>query len=87
MYRRVLYTADRVRAMFAGLKAELQAEHYRHLDELAKLRWELDQTKREFEMLRTAVLQRTQAEADLELLKRDRERTTRISEGGRYWLH
>jgi hypothetical protein len=81
--RKLLYSEDAVRRIFAGLKAQLQAEHYRHLDELAELRCELDETKRAFEMLRTAVLQRTQAEADLELLKRDRDRL----EGKTVWLH
>jgi hypothetical protein len=82
--RKLLYSEDRVRAMFAGLKAQLQAEHYRHLDELAKLRWELDQTKREFEALRSAVLERTKAEANLELLKRDRDR---LEGKTTTWLH
>jgi hypothetical protein len=84
MYRRkLLYTEDRVRQIFAGMKAQLQAQHDWHLRELAGVRRELDQTKREFEMLRTAVLQRTKAEANLELLKRDRDRL----EGKAVWLH
>ena len=35
----------------------------------------------------TSDIEREKAEANLELLKRDRERRERIVEGERYWLH
>jgi len=38
-------------------------------------------------MLCAAVLAREKAESNLELLRRDREKQTRIAEGERYWLH
>jgi hypothetical protein len=85
--RKLLYTAERVHSMFARMRGELSALSFRHACEIADLRKELDRVRAEYEALRDAVLERTRAEAGLELLKRDRERHTRIIEGERYWLH
>jgi hypothetical protein len=85
--RRLLYTEERVRAMFAQMKGELSAQHFRHLCAQADLRKQLDEVRGQFEALRNAVLERERAEANVELLKRDREKQTRIAEGERYWLH
>jgi hypothetical protein len=81
--RRLLYTEDRVRALFARCLADLEAQHSRHLTDMSNLRHELDQVRAEYELLRSAVLKRERAEADLELLRRDRER----AEGRAVWLH
>jgi hypothetical protein len=81
--RRLLYSEQRVRMMFARMKADLADQHARHLSEHAALRRELDALRGEYEALRCAVLERMKAEADLALLQRDRERL----EGRATWLH
>jgi hypothetical protein len=85
--RRVLYTGERVRAMFARMRGDLHAQHSRHLCELTELRKELAGLRAAYEALRGAVLEREKAEANLELLRRDRERRTSIAEGRAVWLH
>jgi hypothetical protein len=84
---RVLYTEDRVRALFARMRGALHQQHFEHLCEMADLRKELDQVRAEYEALRNAVFAREKAEGDLELLRRDRERRTSIAEGRAVWLH
>jgi hypothetical protein len=83
MRNRLLYTADRVHAMFARMRSELEEQHSRHLYEYASLRRELDALRAAYEALRGAVLDREKAEAGLALLQRDRERL----EGRATWLH
>jgi hypothetical protein len=89
-YRRRLvrpWYAARFRKVLAECRADLDEQHFQHLCELAELRKELDTVRAQYEALRGAVLEREQAEANLELLKRDRERRERIVEGERFWLH
>jgi hypothetical protein len=81
--RKLLYSADRVRVMFARMKADLVDQHERHLSEYAVLRRELDQVRAEYEQLRDAVLERQRAEAEVEMLKRTRA----VIEGEARWLH
>jgi hypothetical protein len=85
--RRLLYTEEKVRAIFAKMRAELYARHLEQLSELADMRRELEEVRTAYNKLRDAVLARTKAEADLELLRRDRQRHTREVEGERFWLH
>jgi hypothetical protein len=87
MIRRPVYHPAAVRRLVDSMRADLHAQHLKHLCELADLRAELDAVRGQFEALRNAVLERTKAEAEVELLKRDRERCTRIADGERYWLH
>jgi hypothetical protein len=84
---RPLYHPDRVRAMFAQMRSELHAMHFKHLCELADLRRELDETRTALDELRAATLARQRAEADLELLRRDQARRMSIAEGRAVWLH
>jgi hypothetical protein len=86
-HSRLLYTADKVRAVFARMRGDLHEQHERHLFEMAELRKELDQLHAAYAALRAAVFERERAEADLELLRRDRDRRTCIAEGQQYWLH
>jgi hypothetical protein len=81
--RRVLYTEERVRALFARMRTEMNGRHLEHLQELAALNRELAELRAAYEALRGAVLEREKAEAVLALLKRDRERL----EGKATWLH
>jgi hypothetical protein len=85
--RKLLYTEDRVRVIFAKMRAELYARHLEQLSELADMRRELDQVRAEYEALRNAVLARTKAEADLEMLRKDRDRRIAVAEGKTVWLH
>jgi hypothetical protein len=83
MRRRLLFTEERVRAIFARLRDEMHEQHFRHLCEMADLRKELDQARDEFEQLRDAVLKRQAAEAEVAMLKRTRA----IVEGEMVSLH
>jgi hypothetical protein len=90
MSRRVLYHPAYIRGFARALaeaKADLREMHLKHLGEMADLRRELDAARANFTELRNAALAREKAEADLELMKRDRERQTCIAEGATYWLH
>jgi len=71
--RRVLYDEARVRQLFAGMRAELQDMHARHVAELDVLRRELDSVHVAFDELRAACLARSKQELDLEELRRLRE--------------
>jgi hypothetical protein len=89
-YRRRLvrpWYAARYRKVLAECRADLNEQHFQHLCELAELRKELNQVRADYEALCNAVQERTRAEADLALLKRDKERRERIIEGERFWLH
>jgi hypothetical protein len=72
--RRLLFTEERVRAMFARMRSELLEQHLTHIDELNELRRELDAVRESYRELRDAVIAREKAEGDLALLQRDRER-------------
>jgi hypothetical protein len=85
--RRLLYSQDRVRQLIRGIRADAWASHYDTVVELRRLQVEMAALRAEYDALRNAVLEREKAEANLELLKRDRERRERIVEGERYWLH
>ena len=67
--RRVLYTPERVHALFAKMKSDLAAMHFKHLCELSDLRRELDQTRAEFEELKSIVRRRVAAEQELSHLR------------------
>jgi hypothetical protein len=72
---RVLYHPDRVRAMFAQMRGDLHAMHFKHLCELSDLRRELDAMRTELEQLRelrATVRARHRAEAELAELHRRR---------------
>ena len=70
--RKLLYTADRVHALFARMRADLHDMHFKHLCELADLRKELDETRTALDELRTAVRARQAAESELAELYRER---------------
>ena len=74
--RKLLYSAARVHAMFARMKADLVDQHERHLSEYAALRRELDVLRAELDQLRelrAATLARSQAHAELFGLYRERD--------------
>ena len=74
--RRLVYTEERVRAMFAKMRGDLHERHFRHMCELSDLRRELDQMRAELTTLRelrAATLARHQAYAELASLYRERE--------------
>src|SRR5262249_2794967 len=78
MARKVLYSADRVRAMFAKMRGDLHTQHFAHLCEMSDLRKELDAMRAELEQLRefrATVCARQQAEAELAELHRQRSLT------------
>ena len=70
--RKLLYSADRVHALFARMRADLHDMHFKHLCELADLRRELNATRAALDELRAATLARQQAEAALAELYRER---------------
>jgi len=71
--RRVLVHPDRVRALFARMRADLHKLAARHASEVAALRAELDQVRSEFDELRAVALARQRAEVELGELRRLRE--------------
>jgi len=71
--RRVLYTPERVHTLFAKMKSDLAAMHFKHLCELSDLRRELDTVRAEFEELKDVVRRRVAAEAELASLRRERQ--------------
>ena len=66
--RPLFVPVDRVRRLVADMRRDLEAQHARHLAELAALRKELDE-------LRAAVLARAYAERELAELHRRRALT------------
>jgi hypothetical protein len=71
--RRLVYTEERVRALFSGMRADLHTMNFRHQCELADLRRELNEVRTAYFELRAAVLARQKAEAELAGLYRERE--------------
>jgi hypothetical protein len=71
--RKLLYSADRVHALFARMRADLHDMHFKHLCELADLRKELDETRTALDELRAAVRARERAESELTSLYRERD--------------
>jgi hypothetical protein len=84
---RMLYHPEAVRRLVNSMRADMHAYHFEQLTELKRLRTELTEARAAFDQLRAASLARQKAEADLELLKRDRERYTRLADGACFWLH
>jgi hypothetical protein len=73
--RRLLYTADRVRSMFANMRGDFQRQHFAMMREVSDLRKELETMRGELEHLRelrTVVIARQDAERELEALRRQR---------------
>ena len=85
--RRVFYSRERVRNLIRAIRADAWENHCDTMAELRRLQVEMAALRAEYDALCNAVRERERAEADLELLKRDRERRERIVEGERYWLH
>jgi len=71
--RKLLYTPDRVHAMFSQMRDDLHELAVRHASEVAALRAELDHVWDLYARLRAVSLARTQAEAELADLRRERE--------------
>jgi len=71
--RKLLYTPDRVQAMFAKMRSDLHAMHWKHVAELAELKRELDETRAAFDELLGVVRSRQRTEAELRDLYRQRE--------------
>ena len=71
-HRRVLYTEERVRALFARMRDELNEMAVRHASEVAVLRTELDEIRAQFDELRAVSLARQRAHAELVGLHRER---------------
>jgi hypothetical protein len=86
MIRRVLYSPAHVARFREALNAARAATVEARAD-LVTTKRELERVRGELTALARATLERQRAEADLELLKRDRDRHTRISQGAQYWLH
>jgi hypothetical protein len=73
----VLYTPERVHAMFARMRDNLHELADRHASEVESLRAELDEVRALYAELRAASLARQRAEAELaRLLPRARDRTS-----------
>jgi hypothetical protein len=73
--RKLLYTAEHVRAAFNKMRAEAHAAHFATLCELADLRREVDAMRTELERLRElrdVVAARHRAENELASLYRER---------------
>jgi len=70
---KLLYTEERVRALFSRMRSDLHEMNFRHQCQLADLRRELDEVRAAYAELRAATLARTQAEAELASLYRQRE--------------
>ena len=85
--RRLLYSQDRVRQLIRGIRADAWANHSDTMAELRRLQVEMAALRAEYDALCNAVRERERAEADLELMKRDRERQMAIAEGKVVWLH
>jgi hypothetical protein len=70
--RRVLYTEERVRALFARMRDELNEMAVRHASEVAVLRTQLDEIRAQFDELRAVSLARQRTHAELVGLHRER---------------
>jgi hypothetical protein len=71
--RRILYTPERVHAVFARMREELHELADRHAAQVAALRAELDEVRAQFDELRSISLVRQRVEAELASLYRERE--------------
>ena len=72
-HRRVLITPERVRAVFAQMRGELDEMAARHRAEVESLRRELDEIRARFDELRAVSLARSRAEVEVAELHRLRE--------------
>jgi len=70
--RRILYTPERVHAVFARMRDELHELAAKHAAEVAAVRAELDEVRAQFDELRSISLARQRAEAELRELYRER---------------
>jgi len=73
--RKVVYTEERVRALFSRMRSDLAAQHFAHLCELADVRKEVDAMRAELATLRelrATVLARQKAQDELTGLYRER---------------
>jgi hypothetical protein len=71
--RRVLYSADKVHALFGQMRAELHEMAARHRAEVESLRRELDGIRALHDELRSVSLARSKAEIELGELRRLRD--------------
>jgi len=71
--RKLLYTPDRLRALFNRMRSDLHDMHFKHQCELAELRKQLDEVRDLYTQLRAATLARPHAEDELASLYRQRE--------------
>ena len=85
--RRVFYSRERVRNLIRAIRADAWENHCDTMAELRRLQVEMAALRAEYDALCNAVRERERAEADLELMKRDRERQMAIAEGKVVWLH
>ena len=70
--RHLVYTEERVRALFAKMRSDLHEMAARHAAEVTRLREELDGVRAAFDELRSISRARQQAEAELRELYRER---------------
>ena len=68
--RRLVYTEEHVRALFAKMRGDLHAMHFKHLCEMADLRRELDQVRTLYDQLRSVTLARSKAGVEVAELRR-----------------
>jgi hypothetical protein len=68
--RKLLYTEDRVRAVFAEMRRQLHELGERHRAEVESLRRELDGVRAAFDELRSISLARSKAEVEVAELHR-----------------
>jgi len=73
LMRKLLYTEDRVRKVFAKMRGDLHELAARHAAEVESLRRELDEVRALYAKLRSVSLARQNAEAELRELYRERE--------------
>ena len=71
--RKLLYSEDVVRRIFAEMRQQLHDMADRHDAEVAALRREVDQVRADYIELRDAVLMRQHAEAEISELYRERD--------------
>jgi uncharacterized protein involved in exopolysaccharide biosynthesis len=70
---RVVYSEERVRALFARMRHELHELADRHAAEVNAMRAELNEVRAQFDQLRSISLARQRAEVELAELRRLRE--------------
>jgi hypothetical protein len=91
MRGRPLYTEERVVAMMAAairkVRGDQTVAHFETMVELRRLQIEVRELHAIIAEMRAARRAVEVAEANLALLKRDREKQMRFVEGERFWLH